>query len=140
MWISYPQIGLTYPHCSCSQWIRRNERMIQDTLFEMPEPAKSPPVPPVPPTPVIQAEPLGPCAKSGCREVATLKSPSGTLYCQSCGRCQRKVYSTMKGVVVLRKECKKTVEQFVKHPRLGYVCPCLLDFEKEIQNIERSAS
>lgn len=46
----------------------------------------------------------------------------------------------MKGVVVLRKECKNTVEQFVKHPRMGvYVCSCLLDFEREIQQIERRA-
>lgn len=80
----------------------------------------------------------GQCVR--CQKTATLTSPSGTLYCQSCGRCQRKVYSTMKGVLVLRKECKKTVEQFVRHPRLGYVCSCVLEFEREIEQIERKVS
>lgn len=72
---------------------------------------------------------------------ATLHSPSGTPYCSRCGRCTRSVYSTMKGVVVLRKECKKTVDQFVMHPRMRvYVCSCVLNYEREMQMIERSAS
>ncbi len=81
----------------------------------------------------------GQCVK--CEQPAQLTSPSGTLYCQKCGRCQRKVYGAMKGVIVLRKECKRTVEQFVKHPRMGvYVCSCVLEFEQEIQKIERRVS
>lgn len=114
--------------------------MIQDTLFDMPEPAKGkrPPVPPVPPRPVIQAD-LGPCVK--CKEPATLKSPSGDLYCPRHGHCMRDVYKTMEGVVVLDSKCRISVEKFVWHPRLGrYVCPCILEFEKKIEQIERSAS
>lgn len=101
--------------------------MIQDTLFDMPEPAKGkrPPVPPVPPRPVIQAD-LGPCCR--CGDPATLKSPSGTLYCQKHGYC-------------LRRTCLKSVEKFILHPRLGrYVCPCILRFEREIQDVKRSTS
>lgn len=98
--------------------------MIQDTLFDMPEPAKRPPVPPVPPKPVALAE-LGPCVK--CGEPATLKSPSGTLYCQKHGYCQRRT-------------CLKSVEKFVWHPRLErYVCSCVLAFDRKIEQIERKA-
>lgn len=74
---------------------------------------------------------LGKCAK--CGDMATLKSPSGTVYCSRCGRCQRRVYGTMRGVAVLREECRKTVEEFVKHPRMGiWCCPCLLEFEDKM--------
>jgi len=79
------------------------------------------------------------CVK--CGKPASLKSPSGTPYCSRCGRCTRNVYGTMKGIVVLRKECRKTVDQFVIHPRMRvYVCPCVLDYDREMQKIERSAS
>lgn len=76
---------------------------------------------------------LGQCAK--CGDMATLKSPSGTVYCSRCGRCQRRVYGTMRGVVVLRQggECKRTVEEFVMHPRMGiWCCPCVLEFEEKM--------
>jgi hypothetical protein len=73
----------------------------------------------------IEREPLGVCVK--CRQPAVLRSPSGTVYCQKHGYCQRRT-------------CLKSVEKFVKHPRMGvYVCPCVISFEKEIQQIERSA-
>jgi len=75
---------------------------------------------------MIQEEPLGPCVK--CGQPSSLKSPSGMLYCQKHGYCQRRT-------------CLKSVEKFVMHPRMGvYVCKCVLDFEREIQQIERSAS
>jgi hypothetical protein len=95
-----------------------------DVLIELLESGM---LPPVPPKPVIEHETLGPCAKSGCNEEAMLKSPSGTVYCQKHGYCQRRT-------------CLKSVEKFVKHPRLGvYVCPCVISFEQEIQKIERRA-
>ena len=112
-----------------------NEEMNQGTLFGVfkvpvaPPKSKRIPAPPVPPKPVIQAEPLGPCVKSGCKEPATLKSPSGALYCQKHGYCQRRT-------------CLKNVQSFVWHSRLErYVCSCVLKFEKEMEKtIERSAS
>lgn len=76
---------------------------------------------------------LGTCVKCK-KQSATLKSPSGAVYCQQCGHCQRRVYDTMQGVVVLRQggECNTSVDKFVKHPRIGiYVCPCIIEFEKE---------
>lgn len=76
---------------------------------------------------------LGTCVKCGKPGVVT--SPSGAVYCQQCGRCQRRVYDTMRGVVVLRQggECNTSVDKFVMHPRMGiYVCPCLIAFDNEI--------
>lgn len=79
---------------------------------------------------------LGICVKCGAE--ASLKSPGGSAYCARCGHCGRKVYGTMKGVIVLRQECKRSVEEFVKHPRMGiWCCPCLIEFEAKIKiNIE----
>lgn len=85
-------------------------------------------LPPQLPKPVTLAEPCVKCSKPG-----VVTSPSGAVYCQQCGRCQRRVYGVMRGVVVLREECNTSVDKFVKHPRMGiYVCPCLLAFEQEI--------
>lgn len=73
---------------------------------------------------------LGTCVK--CGKPSNVKSPSGTLYCQQCGRCQRRVYDTMQGVVVLREECNTSVKDFVLHSRMGiYVCPCIIKFQEE---------
>ncbi len=70
---------------------------------------------------------LGKCCK--CPAEATLKSPSGNpemIYCKRCGRCGRKEYDVINGYLVLRKECKYTIEDFVLHPRMKiWVCPCL---------------
>jgi len=72
---------------------------------------------------------LGKCCK--CGAPAVLKSPSGnpaSIYCRRCGRCGRKEYDVVQGYLVLRKECKKTIEDFVLHPRMGiYVCPCVAE-------------
>jgi hypothetical protein len=83
---------------------------------------------------------LGSCVK--CCKPGVVSSPSGAVYCRQCGRCQRRVYGAMQGVAVLREECNTSVDKFVMHPRLGiYVCPCLLRFDEEMQNInKRSAS
>lgn len=83
-----------------------------------------------------QAKPvLGKCKK--CNKDATLCSPSGTLYCKNCGHCKRKVYRVMKGVVVVLRECNRSVEQFVMHPRLRiYTCSCLLEFDVEMSKRE----
>lgn len=103
--------------------------MIQEALFEMPVVETASKQPPQPPAPVILAEPLGTCCK--CGQEATLSLPNGTVYCKQCGRCKRKVYGVMKGVVVLRRECKVTVENFVMHPRISaYVCPCVLKYDE----------
>jgi hypothetical protein len=96
-------------------------------------------LPPEPPIPVIQHETLGPCVS--CGKPATRRSPSGKyVYCEDCGRCGAKtVKETALGISV--EICGRSVEQFVKHPRMGvYVCPCVLAFEREIQDIKRSAS
>lgn len=70
---------------------------------------------------------LGKCCK--CSEPASLKSPSGnpqSVYCRRCGRCGRKEYDVINGYLVLREECKNTIEDFVLHPRMKiWVCPCL---------------
>ena len=82
--------------------------------------------------PATLAAPLVPCVKCGKR--GEVSSPSGAVYCQQCGRCQRRVYGVMQGVVVLREECNTSVDKFVKHPRMGiYVCPCILEFERQIK-------
>lgn len=82
---------------------------------------------------------LGLCVRCGAE--ASLRSPSGSVYCDRCGRCGRKVYGTMKGVIVLRQECKRSVEEFVLHPRMGiYVCPCVVQFEAKVSiNVEIAA-
>lgn len=69
------------------------------------------------------------CVK--CGRDATKRAKGGDLYCLQCGRCKRKVLDVMKGVVVVRKECKRSVEDFAWHERLGiYVCPCFLEFDE----------
>ena len=109
--------------------------MIQEALFAVPAVQTASKQPPQPPQSVIQAEPLGKCIK--CGQEATLSLPNGTVYCKQCGRCKRKVYGVMKGIAVLREECKATVENFVLHPRLGvYVCPCVLKYEEEHEKKE----
>jgi hypothetical protein len=91
--------------------------MIQEQLFDTPQPvADSATIPPTGNPPQV-AQPLGPCVK--CGEIATLLSPGGSLYCQKHGYCGRRT-------------CLKSVEKFVMHPRLGIrVCGCLLKFERE---------
>lgn len=77
------------------------------------------------------------CTK--CGGPAVLRSPSGAVYCNRCGRCQRRVYGTMRGIAVLREECKKTVEDFVKHPRMGiWCCPCVLEYEEKLAKREKA--
>ena len=62
------------------------------------------------------------CVK--CGESARLVSPSGTRYCRKHGYCARKT-------------CLKSVEHFVKHPRLGiWVCPCVVAFEAALGEME----
>jgi len=93
----------------------------QETLFETPTPVADVPQPPVPPKPVVQAEPLGPCAKAGCDEPGVLKSPGGSIYCSKHGYCSRRT-------------CLKSVEKFVMHPRLKiWVCSCVIKLEKECE-------
>jgi hypothetical protein len=84
------------------------------------------------------------CVK--CTAPATIASPSGTPYCQQHGHCTRKVYGVVRDkkqdiVVVVRRECKTSVADFVVHPRMGiYICPCVLAYEREMQKITRGAS
>lgn len=87
----------------------------------------------IPTKPAILPVSLGRCIK--CGKDATLASASGnpkSIYCEQCGKCKRKVYDTMSGVVVVRKLCSISVEDFMWHRRLGiWCCPCILRFEKE---------
>src|SRR5437016_1767672 len=98
--------------------------MIQEALFAMPVKAveaASAKIPPSPPKPVMVAEPLGECVKEGCSEPATLRSPSGTLYCSKHGYCARRT-------------CLRSVEKMVWHERLGiHVCACVVKFEYDMQ-------
>ncbi len=99
--------------------------MIQEALFgtsvQVPEP-KHAGVPPASTMPVV-AEPLGPCARHGCQEPATLESASGnpqSIYCEQHGHCGRKYLDR-------QTTCGTSVEQFVWHERMGiWVCPCMV--------------
>lgn len=94
--------------------------MIQEQLFETPATASAT-IPPTGTKPPMIAVPLGPCCKHGCTELATLKSPGGSLYCKKHGYCGRRT-------------CLKSVEKFVMHPRLGiWVCSCVVRFDEEMQ-------
>jgi hypothetical protein len=100
--------------------------VIQEMLFAAPAPkTQDATLPPEPPKLVVVAEPLGQCCKAGCHEMATRQSPSGNIYCESCGRCGGKyVEETALGVSV--RVCGRSVEEFVMHRRLGiWCCPCL---------------
>ncbi|SRR6266699_1090282 len=100
---------------------------VQEVLFETPVADSSAKVPPSPPRPVTVVEPLGVCCKEECSEPATLRSPSGTLYCSKHGYCARRT-------------CLRSVEKFVWHERLEiYVCPCVVHFEERIRQDARSA-
>lgn len=73
--------------------------MIQADLFDQPAP-----------------EP-GKCVR--CEQEGTIKhplvaSPSGTLYCYKHCQCAK---------------CRTRVDKFVRHIRLGYVCPCVANWK-----------
>jgi len=73
--------------------------MIQEQLFAVPS--------------------LGPCIT--CGKDATLKSPSGTLYCGKHGYCERIT-------------CLRSVEKFVWHERLKiWCCPCVVQYEERMR-------
>jgi hypothetical protein len=96
--------------------------MIQEQLFDTPQPvAGSAKIPPTGNPPTI-ATALGPCCK--CSEPATLLSPGGSIYCQKHGYCGRRT-------------CLKSVEKFVWHERLQiWCCSCVLKFERENTQLE----
>jgi hypothetical protein len=95
--------------------------MIQEALFNVPVP-DAPIIPPSGTNPPMLAEPLGPCARSGCQEPATLKSPSGnpqSIYCEQHGYCGHYYIDR-------QARCVGSIEDFVLHPRLNiWVCPCM---------------
>ena len=102
--------------------------MIQEQLFDLPVqvPATqgTSKLPPKPPKPTTLAEPLGQCVK--CGAPAEVASPSGdpkSVYCKQHGHCGR---ANKDGL----ETCGTSVENFVKHPRLGiWCCPCVLQFD-----------
>jgi hypothetical protein len=91
--------------------------MIQEALFAAPAPKTQ--------DAMLPPEPLGQCCKAGCHEMATRQSPSGNIYCESCGRCGGKyVEETALGVSV--SICGISVEKFVMHPGMKiWCCPCV---------------
>lgn len=77
--------------------------------------------------PVEEKLNLGPCARSGCKEPATLASPSGnpqSIYCEKHGHC---------GHYYIDRQtfCGISVEHFVLYEALGiWCCPCVKGFKK----------